>query len=130
MIVDTTLLVDLLRGDEEARKVVEKMEAEGTMLWVPTPAVFELYEGVERADRPEGERKKVEAVLDAYTVLSFETRHAARAGQISGRLMRRGEMVDPIDAQVAGIALEERASVLTRNRKHFERVPELAVATY
>jgi predicted nucleic acid-binding protein len=130
VIVDTTLLVDLLRGDSAAREKVRKLEAAGTVLWVPTPAVFELWEGVERADRPEREREKVEEILDAYTVLAFENRHAARAGTLSGKLVRRGDMIDPIDAEIAGVAMEERLAVLTRNEKHFGRVPDLAIETY
>jgi len=39
-------------------------------------------------------------------------------------------MLDPVDAQIADMALEERLPVLTRNAKHFERVPGLNVATY
>jgi tRNA(fMet)-specific endonuclease VapC len=127
---DTTVLVDLLRGTEAAQAVVRRLESEGVLLWIPTPAVFELWEGVERADRPDGEARRIEAVLGDYTVLAFERRHAARAGRVSGALLRRGTMLDPLDAQIAGMALEERVPVLTRNARHFDRVPGLKVATY
>ena len=130
MIADTTLLVDLLRRDEAARKTTERLESDGVVLWVPTPAVFELWEGVERADRPEEEARRIDAVLGDYTVLAFERRHAARAGRLSGSLLRRGTALDPVDVQIAGMALEERLPVLTRNVKHFERIPGLEVATY
>lgn len=130
MIVDTTALVDLIRGLPAARAEVERLEAEGTLLWVPTPALFELWEGVERADRPEEERRTIEAVLEDYTVLSFKDRHAERAGRVSGALIRQGRMLDPIDSQLAGMALEERSPVLTRNREPFERVSGLEVVTY
>src|SRR5919204_1627741 len=129
VIADTTLLVDLLRRDEAARKTTERLESDGVVLWVPTPAVFELWEGVERADRPEEEARRIDAVLGDYTVLAFERRHAARAGRLSGSLLRRGTALDPVDVQIAGMALEERLAVLTRNVKHFERIPGLEVAT-
>ena len=130
MIADTTLLVDLLRRDAAAREATARLEAEGVVLWIPTPAVFELWEGAERADRPEDEVRRIEAVLADYTVLALERPHAARAGRLSGAPLRRGTMIDPIDAQIAGMALEERLSVLTRNARHFERVPGLEVETY
>jgi len=130
VIADTTLLVDLLRGTEAAQREVRRLESEGVLLWVPTPAEFELWEGVERADRPEEEARRIDAVLGGYTVLAFERPHAARAGRLSGALLRRGTMLDPVDAQIAGMALEEQLQVLTRNAKHFERVPDLEVATY
>lgn len=130
MILDTTVLVDLLRGDAKARVRVKALEEGGVLLWVPTPALFELWEGVERSDRPERERRLMSEILGLYTVLAFEANHAARAGVLSGALVRRGEMLDPIDAQIAGIALEERRPVLTRNVAHYRRVPGLEVETY
>lgn len=130
MIVDTTLLVDLLRGHEAAVKRTRELETSGTVLWIPAPAAFELMEGVERADRPEAERRRVDEILDAYTVLPFGLRHADRAGVVSGRLIRRGEMIDPIDAQIAGTALAERMPVLSRHNRHFDRVPDLMIETY
>lgn len=130
MILDTSLLVDLLRGDAKAQSRVQEFEQGGNLLWLPTPALFELWEGVERADRPDEERRRIEDILRHYTVLPFEAAHAQRAGTVSGALVRRGEMLDPIDVQIAGIALEERRPVLTRNVDHFRRIGGLQVETY
>lgn len=127
---DTTLLVDLLQRTNAARAAVQRLESEGVVLWIPTPAIFELWEGMERADRPDEEARKIDAVLADYTVLGFERSDAARAGRVSGALLRRGTMIDPVDAQIAGMALEQRIPVLTRNARHFDRVPGLEVATY
>jgi predicted nucleic acid-binding protein len=130
VILDTTVLVDLLRRDDHALEKVSDLEEGGRLLWVPSPSVFELFEGIERADRPRTERTEIENVLDSYTILSFETVHARQAGRISGQLVRRGEMLDPIDVQIAGLALVEDHPVLTGNVKDFERVPDLDVVTY
>lgn len=130
MILDTTVLVDLLRHHEPARERVEALEERGDLLWIPVPAVFELFEGIEHADRPEDERSQVEEVLDSYTLLEFASHHAQRAGTVSGRLIRRGRMLDPIDVQIAGMALAERQPVLTRDLDDFERVTDLEVETY
>lgn len=130
MILDTSVLVDLLQSDEAAGERVRSLEEDGTLLWIPVPAVFELFEGIERADRPGEERARVEQVLDAYSVLAFEPRHARRAGTISGRLVRRGRMLDPVDVQIAGMAVVEGRPVLTRDVDDFDRVPGLDVETY
>lgn len=39
-------------------------------------------------------------------------------------------MLDPLDAEIAGMALEERLPLITRNARHFERVPELEIVAY
>lgn len=130
MILDTTVLVDLLRGNEAAEARVRDLEEDGELLWIPTPVVFELFEGIERADRPEAEQERVGQVLSDYTLLSFEPAHAREAGRVSGQLVRRGRMLDPIGVQVAGMALAEDRTVLTRDTADFERVADVRVANY
>ncbi len=44
--------------------------------------------------------------------------------ELGGRLRRDNELAMP-DALIAATALSRRLSVLTRNRRHFERVPKL-----
>lgn len=130
MILDTSVLVDILRGDKAAIARIEQLEASGDLLSIPTPVLFELWEGIERADRPDAERRRVQEVLEGYSLMSYDAAHAARGGTISGSLIRRGEMLDPLDVQIAGVALAEGRAVLTRNKKHFSRVPELRVEEY
>jgi predicted nucleic acid-binding protein len=45
------------------------------------------------------------------------------------KLEARGEGVGMADYLIAGICLARRATLLTKNRKHFERVPGLLLAT-
>lgn len=130
MIAGTTLLVDLLRRDPGARAKVERLERGTDVLWVLTPVLFELWEGVERSRKPLQEMERVQRVLEGYTLLALDPRHAVRAGRISGDLIRRGTMLDSIDAMIAGMAVEERQAVVTRNVKDFSRVPDLQVVTY
>lgn len=130
MILDTCVLVDLLRGDATARAKIGDLEASGMALWVPSPAVFELAEGIERGDRPHQELERVESVLERCSLLDMTRRHGMRAGSLSGQLVRRGEMIDPVDALIAGMALEEGQPVMTRNARHFGRVPDLEVVPY
>jgi predicted nucleic acid-binding protein len=42
-------------------------------------------------------------------------------------LESKGNMIDPRDLFSGCIALENGYAVLTRNRKHFERIPDLLV---
>lgn len=130
MILDTSLLVDVLRGEQRACEAVLEREERGELLWIPMPAIFELYEGIALSDRPEPERSRVRSLLGEYTVLDFRTAHARRAGELSGRLVRRGKMLDPIDVQIAGTALAEGDPLLTRDVDDFERVPDLELETY
>lgn len=130
MILDTCVIVDLLRRDRAAIQRIRSLEGEGEPLWIPAPACFELFEGVERADNPADEVRRLETVIAGFTIAPFARAHAMRAGRLSGGLVRRGQMLDPLDAMIAGVALEERQSLLTRNVSDFRRVPDLEVVGY
>ena len=90
--------------------------------FIPAQAIGELRCGVEilryRGDSFQAEVLEtwLEAVLQEYSgrVLGF----AAEAGQIWGRLMAQGNQ-DPIDKQIAAIALLYDLTVVTRNEVHF-----------
>lgn len=41
-----------------------------------------------------------------------------------------GESIAELDALIAAVALANGQALVTRNRKHFERVPELEVIAY
>ena len=130
MILDTTFLVDLLRGDRVALAMREELEGGSDPLRVPSVVLFELWEGIERARNPPREREVVEETLTAYATLPFTPEHAQRAGTVSASLLRRGIRVGDIDLLIAGTALVEEDVVLTRNARDFERIPDLRVRTY
>ncbi|MEK6919704.1 MAG: type II toxin-antitoxin system VapC family toxin [Thermoproteota archaeon] len=50
-----------------------------------------------------------------------------KAGNIFATLERRGATVDFRDAMIAGIALENRLTVVTRNKADYSKVPGLSI---
>lgn len=130
MIADTTFLVDLARGDPGARAALAQIEEGSEALRVPAPALAKLWEGVERSRRPPRERSAIEALLLVVPGASFEGRHAIAAARILADAAAAGGPMDPLDAMVAAIALVEDETLLTRNAREFERVPEIRLRTY
>jgi len=130
MIQDTTFLIDLLNGDEDAIKLLAVLERESRPEKVSAIAVLELYEGVTRSTKPEAERRQVLDVLNSKTVVPADGSVARRAGEISGELVADGRPIDREDCVVAATALQEGEPVVTRNADHFERVSGLEVRTY
>jgi predicted nucleic acid-binding protein len=63
-------------------------------------------------------------------VFALDVPSSKRAGVIAHALDSIGKGIDPEDAMIAGIALQNREEILTRNTKHFSRVPDLRVTTY
>ncbi len=53
----------------------------------------------------------------------------ARFASIRADLRRRGRMIADFDIVIASTAIERNLMLLTRNQRHFERIPELRFLT-
>ena len=130
MFVDTTLLIDLLRGKQEAIEVIRKVESRP--LFTSEINVFELIEGVYASNlKVENHLEKVFALLTRITVLPFDRKAALAAGKISGILTKEGKKIGEVDCLIAGVALANGLhEIITENKEHFMRIPGLKIITY
>lgn len=130
MILDTSFIVDLLRGDEVALDLLGELESGSEALRIPSLVYYELWEGIERTERPLREFEQVATVLASYPSADLAPGAAVAAGRVSARLIRTGEMLDDVDVLLAGIALDRDEALVTRDADDFARVPDLDVVTY
>ena len=134
-VLDTTLLIDVMRETRKRTlgRAVHKLHElvmRGDSLRVTLFTIGELYVGVSKGTRPARERKAIENALLPFQVVSFERRTAELYGQIVGHLERRGIPISDMDALIAATALELNEVLVTRNPRHFHRVPGIQVETY
>ena len=129
MILDSTFLIDVLRGERAVEKLVEQLDTSGTP-FVSAVTVMELYEGVHLADATESERAAVEQLLEDLTELPFDRECALQAGRINAQLLSNGEPVDETDVMIAATGLVNDQPIVTRNVEHFERIDGVTVVSY
>jgi len=126
--LDTSFLVDVLRGDPEARRRFRDLVAHGAAGITPVTLGF-LYLGAFRSRTP----REVRRVRELESLLQFLP-FRPRAGRLFGRLMARlrtaGEDVGAEDGMIAAIALDLGLRILTRDVRYFSRVAGLRVETY
>lgn len=130
MILDTSFLIDLMRKDPAALSLLDRIESGSEPLRVPTPVFYELWEGVERSQKPIRELGAVEEALESYPPLELNVAAAKRAGRLSAAQLRRGYDVDDVDLLIAGMAIEAGEAVVTRNEKDFGRIDDLRLIGY
>ena len=129
MILDTTFLVDLLRGNPEAITKVSEIERRNETIATTTISVFEIWQGMPK----NASEKQVVGTLELFksiNILSLDFDSALEAGEIQRKLKSSGKKIDPEDAMIAGVAKTRREKVLTRNEKHFKRINGLEIETY
>lgn len=129
MILDSSFLVDVLRGREDVATRVEELDASGAP-GASSVTVMELWEGIQLADTSDAERSAVERLLTEIHEFPFDRDCAIAAGRINAELVRAGTPIDAADVMIAATGLVHDRPVVTRNVDHFERVPDLDVVSY
>lgn len=120
ILADTDVLIDYLAGIESVRRqVIGYIESEQLLTSAVTS--FELLCGF----RPGRRGEALQRLLELLPALPLDSTAAARGAEIHRELGRRGEPIGMADCLIAGIAQTHRLPVLTRNRKHFERITRL-----
>ncbi|QHS18335.1 type II toxin-antitoxin system VapC family toxin [haloarchaeon 3A1-DGR] len=122
MLLDTSFLIDLMNGDEDAIKKAEKLENDLVQQRLSSMTLFELYYGIARASNTETEREKMEQVLASKPIHPADTAVMRKAGRLSGELQNNGSPVGDGDVIIGSTADVVEEPVLTRNVEDFERL--------
>ncbi len=121
IVVDTSMLIDHLRGGSIWQRMLLSFEPT-TTLYVPTIVFFELLSG--ESTRRNDVARKMNDFMKHFTLLDVTESIARRAGEMFRDVTRDLSVPDYI---VAASAMEIDGAVLTLNRKHFSRIPGLAL---
>ena len=122
-IADTDVLIDFLTGHDPAARHVA-LELERGHLRTTVITQFELLCGARNA-RQEAMIRQLLAGVPAFPL---DPEAADQAARVRKSLEKAGETVGMADSLIAGIVLSRDATLLTRNRRHFERVSGLRLA--
>jgi predicted nucleic acid-binding protein len=119
LLLDTSVLIDVLRSRQGRRELLAELARGGHQLATTSLNVAEVF----AAMRPD-EQAQTETFLDALECYVL-TREAGRlAGTLKNKWARKGRTLTLADAIVAAIALERDCALMTDNRKDFP-MPEL-----
>ena len=130
MIQDTSFIIDLLRGDENAKRLLDIVEKEARPQKVSSVTVLELYEGVARSQTPDAKRERILEILETKHVVSADQTVMRKAGKLSGELINDGERIEREDCIIAATALLNDEPIITRNSEHFGRIDGLEIRSY
>ena len=120
ILLDTTIAVDHLRGDDRAALLLERLADEGEPLLASELSRFELLAGM----RPE-ELDTTERFMDALTWVPVNEEIARLAGSMAAEYRRSHSGIDAIDYVIAATSTVTGADLLTTNVRHFPMIPQL-----
>jgi predicted nucleic acid-binding protein len=119
VLLDTTVLIDVLRGRSDRYALLADMAAHGHTFATSAMNIGEVYAGMRPTE--ESRTEMFLSTLDCYPVTQSIAR---RAGKLKSAWARKGKTLDLPDMVVAATALEYGLPLMTDNRKDFP-LPEL-----
>lgn len=125
IILDTNVLSALMHKTPDRAVITWVDDQPAESLWITTINLFEVQFGL--ALLPSGRRRS--SLLEAFSalldedldrrILDFDGAAAIEAARLAAQRHKAGHNVDFRDTQIAGIALARRATIATRNDRHF-----------
>ena len=126
-LLDSTFLIDLLRGKPETKKIIEENET----LLTTQINMYEVITGLFFKGISSAKFLHAKELFEDIHVLQLDDNAIIRSADISAELMKKGQIIEDCDCLTAGIALSNGVNkIVTKNVKHFKRIKGIEVVTY
>jgi predicted nucleic acid-binding protein len=113
LLIDTDIVIDYLRGSDEAAKLLETLWKENAA-YLSILSVYELYAGMRKAEKDDTEN-----FINACNIEPVTLEIARSAGEIYRYWRTKGITLTSIDCLIAATAVMKNHKIATRNRNHY-----------
>jgi tRNA(fMet)-specific endonuclease VapC len=121
-LLDTTVLIDLSRGNIDAANFVDECRARQTPLFISVISAMELIFG----SRNKAEVELIKKLIADFTLLHLSPAESAQAYELMLTYSKSHHLTIP-DALIAATALVRQLELATDNERHFKMIPDLMV---
>lgn len=128
-LLDTSCIVDLLKGRGNWLDVLSTAKKNNIPLLVSIITYAELYHGTVLSGRQKMEETKIDLVFEdlGLQILGIDKKTCQIYSRIKFFLDKKGQKVDSLDLFIGATAIQENAMFLTGDLKHFSRFPNLKI---
>jgi tRNA(fMet)-specific endonuclease VapC len=126
-LLDTGTCIAILRGNQA---VIERRAATGEPVVTTWITAAELYYGAAKSSAPEANRQLVKLFLATLPVVDLDEASTQIFGEAKAMLERQGRRLADADLLIGAIAAARQATVVTGNRRHYERIPGVTVENW
>jgi predicted nucleic acid-binding protein len=130
-LLDTNILSDLTKAkpDEQVNRRIYGISPE--RLFASEMTRYELRFGAQLKDDPSRIWKRVEEMILPIPIwLPVDSDVASATGDLDAQLQREGRRLDLADVCIAATALVFELVLVTRNVRHFVRIPGLEIENW
>ena len=126
--LDTNICIYIIKGADQLLR--QRLQAHRDDVCISAISLAELEYGVAKSAKKEANRQRLDAFLEDLPVLPFENEPARDYGDIKVGLFGAGTPIGPLDLLIAAHARALGVTLVTNNRREFDRVPGLSVENW
>ena len=124
--LDTSIIVEIERKNEEIIEIIEKLMKKHE-IFISTVVLSEIFTGTYLREDYEKATKKARGLFSKFGIIPLNTEIAEIIGQINAFLIADGSVIEYQDIAIAATFVYKKGDyLLTKNKKHFGRIPELS----
>jgi predicted nucleic acid-binding protein len=122
-LLDTDVVVDHLLGKPAVTRVLQALEPDGLAMSEVT--FGEVYEGIYHGSNPSTAEAAFLGFLARVDILDLSLDIWKRFARIRGDLRSSGQLIAEFDILIAATAIHHDLTLVTRNLRHYRRIPHL-----
>jgi predicted nucleic acid-binding protein len=123
VLLDTPVIIDHLRDDPRATRLLTDLLEREERVWAATPSRTEILAGIRPA-----EQAPMSELFEVLSWVEIDVRIADAAGLLAQRYRFSHGGIDTVDYLIAAAAQSIGADLVTLNVKHFPMFPALEPA--
>ena len=121
--LDSNTLIYYFKG--EGRVMARMSACAPSEIGIPVVVLYEIETGIAKSQQPQKRRKQLDALLAVTKILPLDRAAVRQSATLRATLEKAGTPLGPMDFLIAGIALAQDATLVTRNTGEFSRVAGL-----
>lgn len=126
--LDTNICIYVMRGRQP--NLSDRFASSAINICISTITLAELHYGAEKSVQKTTNLRAIEQFTQGIAVLSFSPAAAAHFGQIRADLERAGTPASSPDILIGAHARSEGLTLVTNNRREFDRIAGLRVENW
>lgn len=124
-LIDTDIIIYSLKGNEKVNSWM--LRNQNIPKQMSVISYGELMYGARKSAHPEKNSATVIRISELFTPIDINKGIIEVFGELKAKLEKQGNRIDDMDLLIASTAIYMNMILVTNNKKHFSRIPDLVL---
>jgi tRNA(fMet)-specific endonuclease VapC len=124
-LLDTDVLIAYLRGkNEPLKQKIQDLLINNNSLYASIISLGELYVGAFKSENPTKNLFLIHELKEVIDIIELDDSTMFSYGELQAALEKAGQIIGDFDVLIAASAIINKLTLVTGNRRHFERLKQ------